>query len=68
MNDDNLIIFLGNQAKIFKVKRKSIEEIICIDIDYSELYNIKNEKFLTKDWDYKSDKNIFKILSYKKIR
>ena len=64
MNDDNLIIFLGKQAKIFKVKRKSIEEIICIDIDYSELYNIKNEKFLTKDWDYNSDKNIFKILSY----
>ena len=64
MNDDKLIIFLGGQAKIFKVKRKSIEEINCINVEFSNLYTLLNEKFLTTSWDWESDKNIFKILSY----
>ena len=65
MNDDRIIIFLGEQIKIYKIKRKSIEEINCIDLEYGHLYSLFNEKFLSSDWNYDSDKNTFKILSYK---
>ena len=64
MNDDNLIIFLRIKFKILKIKRKSLEESNFINIDYSYLYNLFNEQFLLRDYDYESDKNIFKILSY----
>ena len=64
MNDDNIIIFYGEQAKIYKIKRKFIEEINSIEIEYSHLYCLLNEKFLLSDWNYDSEKNIFKILSY----
>ena len=48
MNDDNVILNFNLYTKIYKVKRKSIEEIGCFIIYYFYVYDFLNEKFLTK--------------------
>ena len=61
MNDDNVILNFNLYTKIYKVKRKSIEEIGCFIIYYFYVYDFLNEKFLTK----KNDGSDLAILSYK---
>ena len=50
MDDDNLVCFSYKKIQIFKIKRKSIEEIECIEQDKSEnVYKLLNNKFLLYD-------------------
>ena len=47
MNDDNIIIFIKNTIKIFRVKRKSIEEIYSIKLNFRYVFYLFCDKFIT---------------------
>ena len=60
MDDDNIVCFSYEKIQTFKIKRKSIEEIECIEQDYSKkVYKLLNNKFLLYDKDID-----FEIFSY----
>ena len=51
MNDDNIILFSSRKIKIFKIKKKSIEEIDCIEQKTSDIFKIMNERFILRRYD-----------------
>ena len=51
MNDDNLIIFDYECLKVFKIKKKSLEEVQKVEESPSDIYKLSNERFLLRDYD-----------------
>ena len=64
MNDDNIIMIFGDEIKIYKIKRKTLKEIDSAKINYDDFYILTNEKLLSKDYDWNSEKNIFYVYLY----
>ena len=46
-NDDNIIIFFEGTIKIFRVNRKSIEEIYSIKLNFRYVFYLFCDKFIT---------------------
>ena len=64
MNDDNIIMIIGKEIKIYKIKRKTLKEIDSAIIACDDFYILANEKLLSTSYDFFSKINIFYVYLY----